>query len=530
VTSEAPAGRRAERLGARELIERTLDPGSWRSWDEPAIGIGPIDDEYAAALAAARERTGLDESLITGEGTLAGRPVALVVSEFGFLAGSIGVAAAERFVLAAERARRLGLPLIASPSSGGTRMQEGTIAFLQMVKISAAVAAHRAAGLPYLVYLRHPTTGGVLASWGMLGHLSAAEPGALLGFLGPRVYEALHGEAFPEGVQTAENLFRHGLIDAVVQPEDLRRIAVDALDVLTPKSSRDHARLHVQPCMITEGFGDAGVDRADLEQGTASDPDELPDVAAWESIRRSRRAERPGVRGLLRVAARSVVPLNGTGQGERDPGILLALARFGEAACVVLGQDRRGADRPIGPAGLRAARRGMRLAAELSLPLVSVIDTAGAALTREAEEGGLSGEIARSLADLTTLAAPTVCLILGQGAGGIALALLPADRVLTAQHGWLSPLPPEGASAIVHRTTERAAELAAAQGVRSIDLLRNGIADRVVREYPDAADEPEAFLLRLGAVLEQELLGLLPQDPAFRLEARLGRYRQLGRP
>jgi acetyl-CoA carboxylase carboxyl transferase beta subunit len=520
VTSEVPATRRAGRLGARELIERTLDPGSWRSWDEPAIDLGPIDDEYAAALATARERTGLDEALITGEGTLAGRPVALVVSEFGFLAGSIGVAAAERFVLAAERARRQGWPLIASPASGGTRMQEGTIAFLQMVKISAAVAAHRAAGLPYLVYLRHPTTGGVLASWGMLGHLSAAEPGALLGFLGPRVYEALHGEAFPEGVQTAENLFRHGLIDAVVQPEDLRRIAIDALDVLARPGA----------VLTRPGAADPPVDQPELEPVTATDPSRLPDLPAWESITRSRRPTRPGVRGLLRVAARSVVPLNGTGQGERDPGILLALARFGEAACVVLGQDRRGADRPIGPAGLRAARRGMRLAAELSLPLVSVIDTAGAALTREAEEGGLAGEIARSLADLTTLAAPTLCLILGQGAGGIALALLPADRVLTAQHGWLSPLPPEGASAIVHRTTERAAELAAAQGVRSIDLLRNKIADRVVREYPDAADEPEAFLGRLGAVLEQELLGLLTQDPALRLETRLARYRTLGRP
>jgi acetyl-CoA carboxylase alpha subunit len=357
----------------------------------------------------------------------------------------------------------------------------------------------------------------VLASWGMLGHLSAAEPGALLGFLGPRVYEALNGEAFPEGVQTAENLFRHGLIDAVVEPEDLRRIAIDALDVLTRSA-------------VADPPPDPSADPPVLDRITVSDPDQLPDHPAWESITRSRRPGRPGVRSLLRVAARTVVPLNGTGQGERDPGMLLALARFGNAACVVLGQDRRGADQPIGPAGLRAARRGMRLAAELSLPLVSVIDTAGAALTREAEEGGLAAEIARSLADLTTLAAPTLCLILGQGAGGIALALLPADRVLTAQHGWLSPLPPEGASVIVHRTTERAAELAAAQGVRSIDLLRHGIADRVVLELPDAADEPEPFLRRLAAVLEQELLALLAQPAGPRLETRLARYRALGLP
>jgi acetyl-CoA carboxylase carboxyl transferase beta subunit len=494
------------RPGARELIERTLDPGSWTSWDQPPVDLGPIDDRYAAELVAARARTGLDEALVTGEGTLGGRSVALIVGDFGFLAGSIGVAAAERFVLAAEQARRRRLPLIASPSSGGTRMQEGTLAFLQMVKISAAVAAHRAAGLPYLVYLRHPTTGGVLASWGMLGHICAAEPGALLGFLGPRVYEALHGRPFPEGVQTAENLFQHGLIDAVVGPEDLRRIAIDALDILarSPATAPDPAAL------------------AD----TVTDPDELPDVPAWTSILISRRPERPGVRALLRAAAGPVVPLSGTGQGERDPGILLALARFGTAGCIVLGQDRRQTLTPMGPAGLREARRGMRLAAELGLPLVSVIDTAGAALSQEAEEGGLAGEIARSLADLITLPAPTLCLLLGQGAGGIALALLPADRVLAAQHAWLSPLPPEGASAIVYRTPDRAPELAAQQRVRAADLRRDGIVDRIVLERPD---EPEAFLRRVGRVLEHELLTVQALDPDLRLAARLDRYRRLGR-
>ena len=184
----------------------------------------------------------------------------------------------------------------------------------------------------------------------------------------------------------------------------------------------------------------------------------------------------------------------------------------------------------MGPAGLRTARRGMRLAAELGLPLVSVIDTAGAALSREAEEGGLSAEIAWSLADLSALTTPTVCLLLGQGAGGIALALLPADRVLAAEQAWLSPLPPEGASAIVHRTTDRAPELAAAQGIRAIDLLRNGIVDRVIREKPDAADEPEKFLRRVGAVLEQELLTVGALDPDHRLQARSDRYRRLGLP
>ena len=162
------------------------------------------------------------------------------------------------------------------------------------------------------------------------------------------------------------------------------------------------------------------------------------------------------------------------------------------------------------------------------LPLVTVVDTPGAALSKEAEEGGLAGEIARCLAELVTLAAPTLCVLLGQGTGGGALALLPTDRVLCAEHAWLSPLPPEGASAIIHRTVEKAPEMAAAQGVRSRDLLAAGIVDRIVAERPDAADEPEAFLRRLARVIEYELVGLLERSPDERRGARADRYRRLG--
>ena len=490
--------------GALDLIGAVLDEGSWVRWDEPVDEL-PADAAYAAALQRARERTGLDEAVVTGEGRVRGRRVAVVACEFGFLAGSIGVRAADRLVRAVERATDQRLPLLASPTSGGTRMQEGTVAFLQMVKISAAIGRHKANGNPYLVYLRNPTTGGVLASWGSLGHVTVAEPGALIGFLGPRVYSALYGGDFPAGVQTAENLHEHGIVDAVVPPEAIADVLDRALNVLT-------APLEGAP-------------------EVADPPDEdIADVPAWDSIQRSRRPERPGVRQLLRHTARDVVPLHGTGAGETDAGLLLALARFGGAPCVVLGQDRsrQGAGSPLGPAGLREARRGMKLADELKLPLLTVIDTAGAALSREAEEGGLAGEIARSLADLVLLDAPTVCLLLGEGAGGGALALLPADRVVCAQHAWLSPLPPEGASAIIHRTTEKAPEMAAAQGVRSLDLLRDGVVDRVVAEQPDAADEPAAYLERLARVLEHELTALLRRDPRTRLAARLARYRGLG--
>ncbi|MBI3217871.1 MAG: acetyl-CoA carboxyl transferase [Mycobacterium sp.] len=495
------------RISAFELRDAVLDPGSFVSWDAPPVGV-PMSRAYADELAAARAATGLDESVLTGEGTVFGRRVAVVACEFDFLAGSIGVAAAERITAAIERATEQRLPLLASPSSGGTRMQEGTVAFLQMVKIAAAVTLHKKAHLPYLVYLRHPTTGGVFASWGSLGHITVAEPGALIGFLGPRVYEQLYGEPFPSGVQTAENLRRHGVIDGVVPVTGLRDTLDRALTVVSDRPS------------------------------TAPEPpptEPIPEVPAWDSVLASRRPDRPGVGDLLRHGASDCLLLSGTGRGQSDTTVL-ALARFAGQPVVMLGQqrDEAGLDPAAarghltGPAALREARRGMALAAGLQLPLVLVIDTAGPALSEEAEEGGLAGEIARCLSELVTLDVPTVSVLLGQGSGGPALAMVPADRVLAALHGWLAPLPPEGASAIVFRDTEHAPELAAAQGVRSVDLLRHGIVDTIVAEHPDAADEPVEFCRRLGQAIGAAVHALAGQPDTQRMTGRLARYRQMG--
>ncbi|MDO3639136.1 carboxyl transferase domain-containing protein, partial [Mycolicibacterium arseniciresistens] len=148
----------------------------------------------------------------------------------------------------------------------------------------------------------------------------------------------------------------------------------------------------------------------------------------------------------------------------------------------------------------------------------------------EAEQGGLAGEIARCLAELVTLDTPTVSVLLGQGSGGPALAMVPADRVLAAQHGWLAPLPPEGASAIVFRDTDHAPELAAQQGIRSADLLRDGIVDAIVAEHPDAADEPQEFTARLSASIAVELHRLREVPDGDRLTHRLARYRRIGLP
>lgn len=490
------------RIGAITLRDAVLDEGSFISWDQAPLDVG-ADARYRQELEQARAATGLDESVLTGEGTVCGRRVAVVASEFDFLAGSIGVAAAERITAAIERATAEALPLVASPSSGGTRMQEGTVAFLQMVKIAAAVELHKQAHLPYLVYLRHPTTGGVFASWGSLGHVTAAEPGALIGFLGPRVYEHLYGEPFPTGIQTAENLHRHGVIDGVVPVELLRSTLDRALTVLSDAPGPPPVAPEVEP---------------------------VADVPAWDSVEASRRPDRPGIGYLLRHGTTERVLLSGTGGHGEAATTLLALARFGGQPAVVVGQQRGVGGGLAGPQALREARRGMALAAGLRLPLVLVIDTPGPALSAEAEEGGLAAEIARCLAQLVTLDTPTVSVLMGQGSGGPALAMVPADRVLAALHGWLAPLPPEGASAIVFRDVDHAPELAAAQGIRSADLLRNGIVDVIVPEHTDAADTPLDFTGRLSATIAAELVDLRRVPAEERLAARLRHYRGIGLP
>ena len=275
----------SQRWSARGLIDLVLDPGSFESWDQP-IDISGHPESYRAELMAAAERAGTDESVVTGRGLVRGRPVAVVVNEFAFLGGSIGQAAAQRIVSGVRRATAEGLPLLATTASGGTRMQEGTPAFYEMVAISRAVMAHRAAGLPYLVHLRHPTTGGVYASWGSLGHVTVAEPGALVGFLGPKVYEALEGRPFPSGVQQAENLAEKGVIDAVVANEDLPLLIDRTLAVLVDPAS--------SPALPTRS-----------EAPTSSRP-------VWESVELTRSTERLGVRDVLRYGARGTIALNGT--------------------------------------------------------------------------------------------------------------------------------------------------------------------------------------------------------------------------
>jgi acetyl-CoA carboxylase carboxyl transferase subunit beta len=330
--------------------------------------------------------------------------------------------------------------------------------------------------------------------------VTLAEPGALIGFLGPRAAEAITGRPFPPGVQTAENLHAHGIIDAVVALPALGGHLAGVLDALGTPSVHPPSRWAEQevpslpPCPL---------------------PGPVPagSPGAWECVQLTRASGHRAAH-VLREAAPRLAVLGEAG------GLLLAAGQLGRARAVVVAQDGVGA---LGIDGLRLARRGMLLAAELELPLVTMIDTPGGELSAAAEEGGIAREIAQTLELLVGLPVPTVAVLLGQGAGGSALALLPADRILADWCAWLAPLAPEGASAIVYRDTAHAPELARAQGIRAVDLAAMDVVDEVA---PNDLDWPTT----LAETLIGELAALTALGVSERLGSRRRRLRALGIP
>ena len=493
---------------APRIVLEVADEGSLQSWDEPIyVGdpMGFVDRKpYPQRLADARAHAVGNESVWTGRAAIGGMGCVIVASDFDFLAGTMGLAASIAIGRAFDRAVDLRLPVIGMPCSGGTRMQEGTPAFVQMAAVAGAVRRLRDARLPYLVYLRNPTTGGVLATWGSLGHLTFAEPGALIGLTGPRVIEAMTGESFAEGVQSAEHLHATGVIDDVVSLDELRHRLSTALAVLAPL-------VPVPP-------------HADILQ-----LDRNHEVDSWEAVTRSRRTDRPGVRELFAACVSEVTRLSGDGVGGRDDGCLAVIARVQGIPAVIVAADRQPSERgaSLSAAGYRTVRRAMTIADELGLPFVTVIDTAGAEISVRSEEEGLAAEIARCLAGLASLRVPTLSLLFGEGAGGGAMALLPADRVVACEHAWLSPIAPEGASEILYRTTDRAEELSKAQAIVSTDLRRHGIVDVVVPDRPEPGEEGQAFAARVAATAVTLLRDVIEQNPTERITARRRRWQRV---
>lgn len=499
----------SDRLSVAAVLDVVTDEGVVEVWDDELISRDVLrftdGRSYPDRLTDARATATGTEAVITGSARINGRDVAVVAGDFSFLAGTQGIVVGERVTRAFERAAMHHLPVVGLPTSGGTRMQEGSLAFIQMLKITAAVAAFTGAGGRYVAWLRHPTTGGVLASWGSLAQVTWAQPGALIGLTGPRVIEAIDGTALPDHVQRAEHLARHGVVDDVVELSALETCLPAALEALGP------APRPLRGEWMAERLADPwpGAERAGEVE-----------VDGWEAVERSRRGDRLGMRDLLATAG----TVEWLGAGTAD-GCVTAICTFVGLRAVVIGHDRepgaRGA--AVGASGYQRSQRAMRLAEQLGLPLVAVVDTRGAVTTEASESQGTAREIARCLATMSQLTVPTVAVLLGEGSGGGAIAWLAADRVVAARHAWLAPIAPEGASAILYRTTVHAADLARSQAIDVASLRRIGLVDPVV-------DDEGAWIPRVSAAVTDAIRELTALPTAELLALRARRLRHVGAP
>jgi acetyl-CoA carboxylase carboxyl transferase alpha subunit/acetyl-CoA carboxylase carboxyl transferase beta subunit len=506
------------RLTAGQRIEQLLDDGSVRRLEPPVVTDDPLgftdSRPYPERLRQAREQTHMNEAVSCVTGTLMGHPVVSAVMDFRFMGGSLGVGVGEAIAGAADTARRLRRPFIIATASGGARMQEGAFALMQMVKTSQALAELDEAGILTICLISDPTYGGVAASYATLGDVILAEPGARIGFAGPRVIEQTIQAGLPEGFQTAEFLLGRGLVDAVVPRSALRPTIADLLEAQTP----------------VRGAAPAG--RARL----IHDPAELSERDPAQVIQTARNQERPTTLDYANQLLDNFQELRGDRQSGDCPAIVGGMGRLDGRQVVLIG-NQKGRDtgervqRNFGmalPEGYRKAARLMRLAVKLRLPIVTLVDTPGAHPGIGAEERGQAWAIAENIRLMSGLPVPIVTAITGEGGSGGALALAVADRVLASAGAMYSVISPEGCAAILWKDQSAAPLAAAALQIGARDLLRHGIVDAVVPEPEGGAhrDPSTAAELLRAALAESlgEIAALSPDDLVTRRRRRFRRY------
>jgi acetyl-CoA carboxylase carboxyl transferase beta subunit/acetyl-CoA carboxylase carboxyl transferase alpha subunit len=503
-------------LSARHRLRLLVDDGSFKESNRNLAATDPLafSDRlpYQERLTAARNRSGSEESVVTGIANINGRSCILAVSEFDFLGGSMGTVMGEKVALALELAAKQRLPFVSFSASGGARMQEGMLSLVQMAKTAAAAMRLKQAGVPFISVLTDPTTGGVYASYASLGDIILAEPGALIGFAGPRVIEQLTGHAPPEGAQTAEFLQQHGWVDAIVERQRMRNVLATLLQLF-------HNPWDLQR-------GDAELYRPPLS----------PPSDAWAAVELARHPERPTAKSYIQRMLQPFVELHGDRQFGDDPAVICGIGDLAGITVLVIAQERGDAtDREqrrgghMRPEGYRKALRMMRLAAQLRLPLLTLIDTPGASLDFEAEARGLAPSIAACLAAMSVLPVPVVAAVVGEGGSGGALALGVADRILMQENAIYSVIAPEGAAAILYRDAERARDLAAALKLSAVDGSVLGVVDTVVPEPEGGAhQDPDYAALLLRNFIIDALIELRKTGPGKLVEERYRKFHRMG--
>jgi acetyl-CoA carboxylase carboxyl transferase subunit beta len=515
-------------ISAPRRLEQLLDEGSavpLPSPRTPEDPLGFVDTApYRERLRRARESTGLDEAVICVRGTIEERPAVVAAMDFRFMGGSLGTAVGERITRAADAALAERIPLVLVTASGGARMQEGILALMQMAKTGGALAELDEAGVLTVSVITDPTYAGVAASFATLTDVIIAEPGARMGFTGPRVIEQTIGQRLPEDFQTAEFLLEHGLVDDIRPRAELRptlaRLLAFHADRPGPHAPRE---------------GDSRRRQAG-DPGTWA-PGRLRRRDPVENMSRARDIERPTTLDYLAYMADGFIELHGDRMSGDSPAIAGGLARLGGRPVMVVGHQKGHSTaeliaRDFGmptPDGYRKAARLMRLAGKLGLPVVTFIDTPGAHPGIEAEERGQAIAIAENLRLMARLPVPIVAVVTGEGGSGGALALGVADRVLAFESSIYSVISPEGCAAILWRDRARAAEAAAALRIDAGAQLSLGVVDGVIREPEEGVQgDPMLAAERLEAALTAARYELAARPAGELLRERRGRFRGMG--
>jgi acetyl-CoA carboxylase carboxyl transferase subunit beta len=502
-------------LTASERIELLADPESFKASNPTLVSVDPLlftdRVSYRDRLERARRETGLNEAVVTGTARINGRDCVLAVLDFNFMGGSMGSVVGEKVALALEFAAERRQPFISVVSSGGARMQEGMLSLVQMGKTTAAAMRLHQASVPSITVLANPTTGGVYASFASQGDFLFAEPGALIGFAGPRVIEQLTGQPPPAGTHTAEFLLEHGQLDGVVDRARLRGVLATLLQLF-------HAR----------GPGEVRTPHVPYRPPTSPPP------SAWPEVQLARREDRPTAADYIRRLMPQFVELRGDRVFGDDQAVIAGIGDLAGMTVCAIGQERGHGDPKrkggrLGPEGFRKAARIMRLAAELRFPLLTFIDTPGAHLDYDSEARGLAGALSSCLANMSVLPVPVVSVVIGEGGSGPALALGVADRILMQEHAVYSVIAPEGAAAIVHRDSARAQEIADALKMTAYDCLVLGVVDAIVPEPENAAHaDPDYAALLLRGEIVSSLIELRKRDPRRLVEERWRKFRRMG--
>ena len=472
------------RVRTNNRIKMVADRGSFEQWFEDLVESNPLSFEgYEEKLEATREKTGLTEAVTVGKCRIYGEEAVIGVCDSRFLMGSMGHVVGERITAAVERATKLRLPVFIFCCSGGARMQEGIISLMQMAKTTAAIKRHSDAGLFYCTILTDPTTGGVTASFATVGDVIMAEPGALIGFAGPRVIKQTIGQDLPEGFQRAEFQVEKGFVDGIVKREDLRKTIYYLIVANRPKEGVFRVRRQSEEdkrFMYTEIL-------KELTWKSRS-------LTAWEKVKAVRQAIRPSAKDYMDYIFDFFVEAKGDRAYGDDQAIMGGIAMLNGQPITVIADmkgntieecQKRNFGMPL-PEGYRKALRLMKQAEKFGRPIVSFVNTAGAYCGIEAEERGQGEAIARNLLEMSALKVPVLCIVIGEGGSGGALATAVGNEVWMMENATYSILSPEGFASILWKDASAAPKASEVMNITSQDLKRLGVVEKIIPEFGGA--------------------------------------------